>query len=57
MVRSNAYFKHLIDVFREKYGYAQSWQIIPEAVEMMEREHGRGCEKLYLPPRPRSAAR
>lgn len=47
MVRSNAYFGALIDVFRDEFGYAQSWQIIPQAVEMMQREYGEGCEKLY----------
>jgi hypothetical protein len=49
MVRSNAYFKELIDVLREKFGYAQSWQIIPQAVGMMERQHGPGCKNLYSP--------
>ena len=49
MVRSNAYFKELIDVLREKFGYAQSWQIIPQAVGMMERQHGPGCRDLYSP--------
>jgi hypothetical protein len=47
MVRSNAYFKELIEVLRVKFGYAQSWQIIPQAVTMMEREYGAGCENLY----------
>jgi hypothetical protein len=47
MVRSNAYFKELIDVLKEKFGYAQSWQIIPKAVTMMEHDWGTGCEKIY----------
>jgi hypothetical protein len=51
MVRSDAYFKELIDVFREKFGNAQAWQIIPQAVRMMEREYGPGCKNLYSPGR------
>jgi hypothetical protein len=47
LIRSNAYFKELIDAFREKYGSAQSWQIIPKAVTMMERDFGKGCATLY----------
>lgn len=47
LMRSNAYFKELIDAFREKYGTAQSWQIIPKAVTLMERDFGKGCATLY----------
>jgi hypothetical protein len=49
MVRGNAYFEKLIEVLRDKFGYAQSWQIIPQAVKMMEREYGAGCRDLYSP--------
>jgi hypothetical protein len=45
-VRSNAYFRDLFDQLGNKLGAAQSWQIIPKAVERMEHDFGKECERL-----------
>lgn len=47
LVRSNLYFGPLINAFRGQLGLAQSWQIIPHAVKLMERDYGKECETLY----------
>jgi hypothetical protein len=48
MSKSRFYFGPLIAEFRADVGVSQSWQVIPEAVDMMERKFGgRECPDLY----------
>jgi hypothetical protein len=46
MARSYQYFRELIAVFRTQYGAGQSWQVIPQAVELMQSRYGTECANL-----------
>jgi len=48
MVRSNKYFRQLTEVFGLYLGGGQSWQVIPKAAEVMEREYN-FCKQFSLP--------
>jgi hypothetical protein len=49
LVRSNQYFKALIEVFRREYGDRHSWQLIPQAAALMESRYGPECKNLQSP--------
>ena len=45
MTRSYQYFKELIDLFREKLGPGQSWQVIPRVVNDMNDRYRPECAR------------
>ncbi len=49
LVRSNQYFKALIEAFRRDYGDRHPWQLIPQAAALMESRYGPECKNLQFP--------
>jgi hypothetical protein len=46
IVRSNLYFRELIEALRQEYGAGHSWQLIREAAAKMEESYGPECQGL-----------